>query len=317
MVRVRQWVCPFLDRTSRTPRTVFICNSHHKTIAVDPGLNKPTRMYPLQPIHLPAVYVAGEKAGQKVMPGAARGPQVWGVQDGVPAITLPGMSDGTPDEGGMLLPRRKKPLKLPPPQPSKRRKIGAHPVLSLLELSLTRSSDAVRFSTAKYPSHQSAEPPVPPQIENQQPLMHHGIVSDTGFSQATQEGVDQGEAQSQGKGSGSNTHHELFEGQTRVLEQRQAKEPSTGSSLQHFPTAVPVTPPCPTTMPDCEFLPGFGYISLLLGGGSESGRPGAFRSFPTLGFFLIKTYSRNGMPLGPRTIPSYWFKRTGLETVNQ
>ena len=69
------------------------------TIAVNPAFNQPTRAYPLQPANLPAVYVAGEKAGQKVMPNTGGGPPVGNVPGGIPPGMQGNMPGGIP--GGM------------------------------------------------------------------------------------------------------------------------------------------------------------------------------------------------------------------------
>ena len=73
---------------------------------MNPAFNQPTRSYPLQPANLPAVYIAGEKAGQKVLPGTPGGPPVGNVPGGVPGGVPPmhgnipgGIPGGMP--GGM------------------------------------------------------------------------------------------------------------------------------------------------------------------------------------------------------------------------
>lgn len=75
----------------------------HQTADVNPAFNQPTRSYPLQPANLPAVYIAGEKAGQKVLSGTAGGPPVGNVPGGVPGGIPPGMQGNIPGgiPGGM------------------------------------------------------------------------------------------------------------------------------------------------------------------------------------------------------------------------
>ena len=70
---------------------------------MNPVFNQPTRSYPLQPTNLPAVYIAGEKAGQKVMHGTTAGPPVGNVPGGVPGGIPPGMQGNIPGgiPGGM------------------------------------------------------------------------------------------------------------------------------------------------------------------------------------------------------------------------
>ena len=70
---------------------------------MNPAFNQPTRSYPLQSTSLPAVYIAGEKAGQKVLPNAGGGPPVGNVPGGVPGGIPPGMQGNIPGgiPGGM------------------------------------------------------------------------------------------------------------------------------------------------------------------------------------------------------------------------
>ena len=70
---------------------------------MNPAFNQPTRSYPLQPPNLPAVHVAGEKAGQKVLPTTVGGPSVGNVPGGVPGGIPPGMQGNIPGgiPGGM------------------------------------------------------------------------------------------------------------------------------------------------------------------------------------------------------------------------
>lgn len=67
-----------------------------------PSLNQPVRSYPLRAVNEPAVYVMGEKQGQKVFPGggsgAGRGPSAvdrapppdMGMGYGMPGMNVPG-----------------------------------------------------------------------------------------------------------------------------------------------------------------------------------------------------------------------------------
>lgn len=66
-----------------------------------PSLNQPVRNYPLRQVNEPAVYVLGEKQGQKVFAGAGPGP--GRVPPGVdhPAAADMGMGYGMP---GMSMP---------------------------------------------------------------------------------------------------------------------------------------------------------------------------------------------------------------------
>lgn len=71
-------------------------------IAIMPSLNQPVRSYPLRAVNEPAVYVMGEKQGQKVFPGggsgAGRGPSAvdrapppdMGMGYGMPGMNVPG-----------------------------------------------------------------------------------------------------------------------------------------------------------------------------------------------------------------------------------
>ncbi|KAI0629799.1 hypothetical protein C8Q77DRAFT_267537 [Trametes polyzona] len=52
------------------PQLVLIHYSRGQAAPIMPSLNQPTRNYPLRPVNEPAVYVIGEKQGQKVFPGA-------------------------------------------------------------------------------------------------------------------------------------------------------------------------------------------------------------------------------------------------------
>lgn len=141
------------------PQLVLVhYNRNLPGVAVNPDSHQPTRVRSPQPVNLPAVYVAGEKAGQNVFPSTAHGPPVGGVSSGVPEVTLPDVGAGVSipgpgagelahepdpnklrgkqrsfkisDQGWILLPDRKRggsrPLEwvLEPPQPSKKRKIA-------------------------------------------------------------------------------------------------------------------------------------------------------------------------------------------------
>ena len=70
---------------------------------MNPAFNQPTRSNSLQPTNLPAVYIAGEKAGQKVLSGTAGGPTAGNVPGGVPGGIPPGMQGNIPAgmPGGM------------------------------------------------------------------------------------------------------------------------------------------------------------------------------------------------------------------------
>ena len=68
-------------------------------IAVNPALNQPTCSYPLQPVNLPAVFIAGEKVGQKVLPRTPGGPPAGNVPGAMPGGIPPGMQGNLP--GGM------------------------------------------------------------------------------------------------------------------------------------------------------------------------------------------------------------------------
>ncbi|KAI8986160.1 hypothetical protein BD414DRAFT_416450 [Trametes punicea] len=56
------------------PQLVLIHYSRGQAAPIMPSLNQPARNYPLRPVNEPAVYVLGEKQGQKVFPGAGPGP---------------------------------------------------------------------------------------------------------------------------------------------------------------------------------------------------------------------------------------------------
>lgn len=54
--------------------------------AVVPSLNQPVRAYPLRPINEPAVYILGERQGQKVFPGGAPGSGAPGMPERAPSM---------------------------------------------------------------------------------------------------------------------------------------------------------------------------------------------------------------------------------------
>ena len=69
----------------------------HHTTAIIPSMNQPARNYPLRPVNEPAIFVMGERQGQKVFPNAA-GPGSVSIP---PAPYRPGMNFGMP---GMSMP---------------------------------------------------------------------------------------------------------------------------------------------------------------------------------------------------------------------
>ncbi|EKM49832.1 uncharacterized protein PHACADRAFT_33381 [Phanerochaete carnosa HHB-10118-sp] len=56
------------------PQLILIHYSRGQAIPVIPSLNQPVRSYPLRTINEPAVFIAGERSGQKVFPGGGPGP---------------------------------------------------------------------------------------------------------------------------------------------------------------------------------------------------------------------------------------------------
>lgn len=68
--------------------------SHCIYIAILPSLNQPVRPYPLRPINEPAVFVLGERHGQKVYPQGAPGPGP-GMQERGPSMPS-GIAFGNP-----------------------------------------------------------------------------------------------------------------------------------------------------------------------------------------------------------------------------
>ncbi|KAH9850151.1 hypothetical protein C2E23DRAFT_326816 [Lenzites betulinus] len=85
------------------PQLVLIHYSRGQATPIIPSLNQPVRNYPLRPVNEPAVYVMGEKQGQKVfpgpnVPGAGRVPSVvdrapapdMGMGYGMPGMSVPG-----------------------------------------------------------------------------------------------------------------------------------------------------------------------------------------------------------------------------------
>ncbi|KAI0671187.1 hypothetical protein C8Q78DRAFT_844071 [Trametes maxima] len=85
------------------PQLVLIHYSRGQPAPIMPSLNQPVRNYPLRPVNEPAVYVMGEKQGQKVFPGAGgpgpgRAPPPgdrasateMGMGYGMPGMSMPG-----------------------------------------------------------------------------------------------------------------------------------------------------------------------------------------------------------------------------------
>ncbi|KAL1937831.1 hypothetical protein VTO73DRAFT_12851 [Trametes versicolor] len=84
------------------PQLVLIHYSRGQATPIMPSLNQPVRSYPLRAVNEPAVYVMGEKQGQKVFPGgssgAGRGPSAvdrapppdMGMGYGMPGMNVPG-----------------------------------------------------------------------------------------------------------------------------------------------------------------------------------------------------------------------------------
>ena len=66
------------------------------TAAVNPALNQPTRPHPLHPANLLALYIAGKKAGQMVLPNTGGGPTVRNFLGGVPRGIPPEMQGNIP-----------------------------------------------------------------------------------------------------------------------------------------------------------------------------------------------------------------------------
>ncbi|KAI0354838.1 hypothetical protein OH77DRAFT_1480872 [Trametes cingulata] len=82
------------------PQLVLIHYSRGQATAIIPSLNQPVRSYPLRSVNEPAVYVMGEKQGQKVFPGGG-GPGPGRVPPPVdrPAAGDMGMGYGMPGMG--------------------------------------------------------------------------------------------------------------------------------------------------------------------------------------------------------------------------
>ena len=83
---VRQICFPL---TSRIPTHLA------RLAAIMPAMNQPARNYPLRPVNEPAIYVMGERQGQKVYPNAG-GPGPVPIP---PAGDRPGMNYGMPGMG--------------------------------------------------------------------------------------------------------------------------------------------------------------------------------------------------------------------------
>ncbi|KAL1936971.1 hypothetical protein VTO73DRAFT_2823 [Trametes versicolor] len=66
------------------PQLVLIHYSRGQATPIMPSLNQPVRSYPLRAVNEPAVYVMGEKQGQKVFPGD------MGMGYGMPGMNVPG-----------------------------------------------------------------------------------------------------------------------------------------------------------------------------------------------------------------------------------
>ncbi|KAI0655423.1 hypothetical protein C8Q70DRAFT_923724 [Cubamyces menziesii] len=84
------------------PQLVLIHYSRGQATPIMPSLNQPARNYPLRQVNEPAVYVLGEKQGQKVFAGAGPGPgrgppgvdhptaADMGMGYGMPGMNMPG-----------------------------------------------------------------------------------------------------------------------------------------------------------------------------------------------------------------------------------
>ncbi|TBU25121.1 hypothetical protein BD311DRAFT_809500 [Dichomitus squalens] len=74
------------------PQLVLVHYSSGQHTPIIPSLNQPPRNYPLRPVNEPAIYVMGERQGQKVFPGAgAPGSIPMTPVSDRPAMNYPGM----------------------------------------------------------------------------------------------------------------------------------------------------------------------------------------------------------------------------------
>ncbi|KAH8825909.1 hypothetical protein DL96DRAFT_1610197 [Flagelloscypha sp. PMI_526] len=79
------------------PQLTLVHYSRGPAMPVAPAMHQPMRQYPLQAIQAPAVYVAGDRMGQRIpLPGMAPMPQQ------VPQTGMPGMMPGAPGPFNML-----------------------------------------------------------------------------------------------------------------------------------------------------------------------------------------------------------------------
>ncbi|KAI0694700.1 hypothetical protein C8Q76DRAFT_685417 [Earliella scabrosa] len=77
------------------PQLVLVHYSRGQPNPIMPAMNQPARNYPLRPVNEPAIYVMGERQGQKVYPNAG-GPGPVPIP---PAGDRPGMNYGMPGMG--------------------------------------------------------------------------------------------------------------------------------------------------------------------------------------------------------------------------
>ncbi|KAI0747576.1 hypothetical protein C8Q74DRAFT_510852 [Fomes fomentarius] len=77
------------------PQLVLVHYSRGQPNPILPTMNQPARNYPLRPVNEPAIYVMGERQGQKVFPNAP-GPGPVSIP---PAAERPGMNYGMPGMG--------------------------------------------------------------------------------------------------------------------------------------------------------------------------------------------------------------------------
>ncbi|OSC98043.1 hypothetical protein PYCCODRAFT_1439702 [Trametes coccinea BRFM310] len=81
------------------PQLVLIHYSRGPPTPIIPSLDQPVRNYPLRQVNEPAVYVLGEKQGQKVFPGGGPGPGRVPPAVDRPGTTEMGMGYGMPGMG--------------------------------------------------------------------------------------------------------------------------------------------------------------------------------------------------------------------------
>ncbi|KAI0738895.1 hypothetical protein C8Q80DRAFT_1202637 [Daedaleopsis nitida] len=77
------------------PQLVLVHYSRGQPNPIIPSMNQPARNYPLRPVNEPAIFVMGERQGQKVFPNTA-GPGSVSIP---PAPDRPGMNFGMPGMG--------------------------------------------------------------------------------------------------------------------------------------------------------------------------------------------------------------------------